>query len=81
MKRTSAKRERRMVQRILVPVVTVRELERIEAVADRMERLQEELHALAEDVNSNLSVLRGANHPEGWTQITIIDDDGCEVER
>ena len=81
MKRKIVKRERRMVQRMLVPVITMRELERIEAVSDKMERLQEELQELAENVNASLSVLRGENHPEGWSEIVVVDEHGHEVPR
>lgn len=60
--------------RVPIPVVTAAEVVRVERLADRFEALISEVaDGVVADLAANLSILRAENHPEGWTEIEVIE--------
>lgn len=69
------KATKRVVAQTLVPVITHRLLERVESVTDRFRALLAEFEDVSSQLEANLAVLRGDNHPEGWLEIVEVEDE------
>ena len=71
MRKTVEKLRRRLVivESDAIPVVTDRQLARIEKLVDRLATLRDELSEVTFELGADLEVLLGSNQPEGWRKV------------
>jgi hypothetical protein len=54
---------------VLVPVITPELLERVSKISDDLDSLELRMQEACLELGAAMSVLRDANHPEGWLEI------------